>query len=96
MTPRRQTLLLAVVCWILVSLPFLVVRIPPITDLPQQMAQIPLLFETLAGTWYSGLSDQAWGGGSAYGPLPWQRLAPAKLVNTSLGGVKGLQEPAIF
>jgi hypothetical protein len=34
---------------LLLTLPALAVRYPPITDLPQQMAQIPLLVETLSG-----------------------------------------------
>ncbi len=39
----------ALVCAVLVSVPFLAVAIPPITDLPQQTAQVRLLFETLGG-----------------------------------------------
>lgn len=45
----RVRALYALACLVLVSLPFLVVRIPPITDLAQQMAQIPLALEVLAG-----------------------------------------------
>ena len=42
----RLTLML--LCCVFVSAPFVVVRIPPITDLPQQLAQIRLFVETLA------------------------------------------------
>ncbi len=42
-------LISAVACAILVAIPFLAVTIPPITDLPQQTAQVRLLLETLAG-----------------------------------------------
>ena len=40
-------LLSAGVCAVLLAIPFLVVSIPPITDLPQQIAQARLLLETL-------------------------------------------------
>ena len=38
----------ALVCTILVAIPFLAVTLPPVTDLPQQTAQIRLFFDTLA------------------------------------------------
>ena len=41
--------LYALACLTLVSMPFLVVQIPPITDLPQQLAQIPLALDTISG-----------------------------------------------
>ena len=39
----------ALACAVLVAIPFFAVTIPPITDLPQQTAQVRLLLETLAG-----------------------------------------------
>ncbi len=42
-------LMSALACAILVAIPFLAVTIPPITDLPQQTAQVRLFLETLAG-----------------------------------------------
>jgi hypothetical protein len=46
--PRtRERVALAAAAYVLVTLPFLVVRFPPITDLPQHVAQIRLLLETL-------------------------------------------------
>ncbi len=39
----------ALICAFLVALPFLAVDVPPITDLPQQTAQIRLLLETWGG-----------------------------------------------
>ncbi len=39
----------ALICALLVAIPFLAVTIPPITDLPQQTAQVRLLFESLGG-----------------------------------------------
>jgi hypothetical protein len=48
MTPGgRERVLLAGVAGVLVAVPFLVVRFPPITDLPQHVAQIRLLLETV-------------------------------------------------
>ena len=44
----RAYLISALGCSILVAIPFLAVTIPPITDLPQQTAQVRLLLETLA------------------------------------------------
>ncbi len=41
-------LISAAVCAILISLPFLAVTLPPITDLPQQTAQIRLLLESMS------------------------------------------------
>ncbi len=38
----------ALACAVLVAIPFLVVTFPPITDLPQQTAQVRLLLDTLA------------------------------------------------
>ncbi|MCA1961549.1 MAG: hypothetical protein LDL33_12230 [Desulfomonile sp.] len=38
---------LVVICCVAVAVPFLLVQFPPITDLPQQTAQIRLLLETL-------------------------------------------------
>lgn len=46
----RVYLLSAAGCALLVALPFLAVTFPPITDLPQQAAQIRLLGEALAGS----------------------------------------------
>lgn len=43
--PRRAAF--AGLCCVLVALPFLVVQYPPITDLPQHVAQVRLFFETL-------------------------------------------------
>ena len=40
----------ALFCGLILVLPFLVVEIPPITDLPQQTAQIRLLFEAFGGS----------------------------------------------
>jgi hypothetical protein len=40
--------LLLVVCCLLVAVPFLSVRFPPVTDLPQHLAQVRLLHETIA------------------------------------------------
>ncbi|MEM7583785.1 MAG: hypothetical protein AAF560_10430 [Acidobacteriota bacterium] len=50
--PRRQPsdaayLFSAAICAILIAIPLLSVTLPPITDLPQQTAQIRLLIETL-------------------------------------------------
>jgi hypothetical protein len=44
---KGSRLLLAAVCAVLVSLPFLAVQFPPIADLPQHAAQIRLLGEVL-------------------------------------------------
>ncbi len=44
----RAYLVSALACAALVAIPFLAVTIPPITDLPQQTAQVRLLLETLA------------------------------------------------
>ncbi len=48
-TPTRPSdaayLMSAVVCALLIAIPFLVTTLPPITDLPQQTAQIRLLLE---------------------------------------------------
>jgi hypothetical protein len=54
----------AVACAVLLAIPFLVVTIPPITDLPQQTAQVRLLLETL---------------GAGDGPYRVQWLGPNKL-----------------
>src|SRR5215813_8474311 len=40
--------LLATVCCLLLAVPFVSVRFPPITDLPQHLAQIRLFHETIA------------------------------------------------
>jgi len=45
--PRRTYVLSAMACSLLLAIPFLSVTIPPITDLPQQTAQVRLLLETL-------------------------------------------------
>src|SRR5947207_1948857 len=47
--PLSSRVLLAAVSCTLAVLPFLVVRFPPITDLPQHAAQIRLALEALAG-----------------------------------------------
>ncbi len=49
MIPRRflHSLIPAVLCCMFVAVPFLVTQYPPITDLPQQSAQIRLFLETL-------------------------------------------------
>ena len=47
--PARPYWASAAVCAALVAIPFLAVTIPPITDLPQQTAQIRLLSEALGG-----------------------------------------------
>ncbi|MFH0821650.1 MAG: hypothetical protein V2B18_02780 [Pseudomonadota bacterium] len=47
-TGRRTAIAFAIVSCLLVGLPFLFVRFPPITDLPQHSAQIKLFLETLA------------------------------------------------
>ena len=54
----------AAACAVLVAIPFLVVTLPPITDLPQQTAQVRLLLETL---------------GEDDGPYRVQWLSPNKL-----------------
>jgi hypothetical protein len=45
-TPKAR-LLIAAACCALVALPFLVVRFPPITDLPQHVAQVRLFLEAI-------------------------------------------------
>src|SRR5262245_48052314 len=47
MTPPGARVSLALVTAACVALPFLVVRFPPITDLPQHVAQVRLLVETV-------------------------------------------------
>jgi hypothetical protein len=64
-------LAVAVVCCLLVALPFLVVRYPPITDLPQHVAQVRLFGETL---------------GQAQAPYRIQWFTPYSLVYLLLGG----------
>src|SRR5262249_22119469 len=44
---RERRLPLALLCCGLVAVPFLAVQFPPITDLPQHVAQIRLLLETM-------------------------------------------------
>ena len=44
----RWRLAALVLCGLLIAIPFLAVRFPPITDLPQHLAQIRLLHEALA------------------------------------------------
>ncbi len=46
-SPDLAYLISALVCSLLVAIPFLAVTLPPITDLPQQTAQIRLLFDAL-------------------------------------------------
>src|SRR5262245_12505746 len=47
MTPRGRRMSIALATAACVALPFLVVRYPPITDLPQHVAQVRLLLETV-------------------------------------------------
>lgn len=62
-------LLSALVCALLAAIPFLAVSVPPITDLPQQTAQIRLLFEALSDDG-SAYSIQWWHPNKlGYGPL---------------------------
>lgn len=54
----QVALVSAAVCGLLSAIPWLAVDIPPITDLPQQVAQIRLLDEALAGS--DAYRIQAW------------------------------------
>jgi len=45
---RLLRIVLTLVCCLLVAVPFVAVRFPPVTDLPQHLAQIRLLHETIA------------------------------------------------
>jgi len=45
---RLLRIVLTLVCCLLVAIPFVSVRFPPVADLPQHLAQIRLLHETLA------------------------------------------------
>ena len=45
--PGSAYLISAVACTLLVAIPFFVVTLPPITDLPQQTAQVRLLLDTV-------------------------------------------------
>ena len=47
--PATPYLVSTLACAALVAIPFLAVTIPPITDLPQQTAQVRLLLETVGG-----------------------------------------------
>jgi hypothetical protein len=47
LTPRRTAVLTALACAVATTVPFLVVTIPPIADLPQHVAQIRLLGDHL-------------------------------------------------
>ncbi|MCP4663765.1 MAG: hypothetical protein GY856_50925 [bacterium] len=77
--PRRSVYLVsAVLCCGLLALPFLLVTIPPITDLPQQTAQIRLLFEAL---------------GDESGPYLVQWLHPNKLGYLPLAACWGVAGP---
>jgi len=49
-TPRGGYLLAMILAASLISLPFLAVRFPPVTDLPQQAAQVRLFLEYLDGS----------------------------------------------
>jgi hypothetical protein len=44
---QKQRWVLAIVCCVIVAAPFLVVRFPPVTDLPQHVAQVRLFLEAL-------------------------------------------------
>ncbi len=68
----------AVLCCGLLALPFLLVTIPPITDLPQQTAQLRLLSEAL---------------GDESGPYRVQWLHPNKLGYLPLAAVRVVADP---
>jgi hypothetical protein len=70
MTRSRERFVLAVLCCGLAALPFLVVKFPPITDLPQHAAQIRLFGEAI------GRPDS---------PYRIQWITPYSLVYTVLG-----------
>jgi hypothetical protein len=74
----RERVVLATIAYVLVALPFLVVRFPPITDLPQHVAQIRLLIETL---------------GSPESPYTIQWFTPYALVYALVGAAWAVAGP---
>lgn len=68
---NRQRLLFLIICCALVSIPFLAVKFPPITDLPQHVGQVRVFQEALS-------DDQA-------SPYKIQWLTPYSLVYSLLG-----------
>lgn len=103
----RAHLLSALGCAVAVSIPFFVVTVPPITDLPQQTAQIRLLFETLEGDaayrvqWlhpnslgYLPLLLGKWIGGWIGGPLAAGRLGLWLIALAWIVAIHGLARSA--
>jgi hypothetical protein len=96
----RDRALLAAASGVLVALPFLVVRFPPITDLPQHVAQIRLLLETIGHPaspytiqWFTpyalvyGVIGAAW---AAVGPLAAGRVAMLGIGLLWMAAIHGL------
>jgi hypothetical protein len=74
----NRRLLLAIGCCLLAALPFLLVKFPPITDLPQHAAQIRLFGEAI---------------GQPDSPYKIQWITPYSLVYTVLGASWGIFGP---
>jgi hypothetical protein len=77
---RTARCLFAAASSLLVVLPFLCVRFPPVTDLPQHLAQIRLFFETI---------------GNPSSPYRVQWLTPYSLAYVLLGAAWALFSPAV-
>lgn len=85
------------VCALAVALPLWTTPFPPVTDLPQHVAQVRLWFETLAGThpdgiryviqWETPYSLTYWLMGGLWQVLPPVRVGPAILLLQALGWI---------
>ena len=104
MMPRAipfSRILMALLCGVFISIPFLMTQYPPITDLPQHSAQIRLFLETLGNPSQSAYKIQ-WltpysvsyavlgGAWALFGPLNAGRMAMLAIVLLWVGSIHGI------